>query len=77
MAAHTWELERDLGLARARNDLPEVSRLEADLRAYQATCPHVENPERPGRCYKCGAPVGPGLSRCTAPGPVPVSKVGT
>jgi hypothetical protein len=55
MAAHTWELVRDLRLAAYRGDLAEVARIEAEIAVYQGKCGHVENPEVKGRCYKCGA----------------------
>lgn len=89
MAAHTWELDRDIGLVQA--ELREAKRtgnvmhvaccegqltkLEALLADERARCAHVENPERLGRCYKCGldpmpaqqsAP-GPGIRKATRP----------
>lgn len=54
MAGHTWELDRDLGLAVYRGDTAEIQRLEIILAGVQAQCDHVENPERVSRCYKCG-----------------------
>lgn len=54
MAGHTWELDRDLGLAVYRGDTAEIQRLEIILAGVQAQCDHVKNPERKNRCYKCG-----------------------
>lgn len=54
MAADTWELERDLGLARVARNAPEIQRLENAIVLFQSRCQHVENPEIEGRCYKCG-----------------------
>ncbi len=68
MAAHNWELVRDLNLAKCAGKGSDIERLEAEIKASQETCsPHVPNPERPERCYKCGAPPAVSLDR---PGPV-------
>jgi hypothetical protein len=66
MAAHTWELDRDLYLARYRSDNAEIARLEGVLVAARTVCDHVPNPEHVERCYKCGIQVpakGPGIVR--------------
>jgi hypothetical protein len=60
VAANTWELERDLGLARARKDTPEIIRLWGLIQIYQTTCDHEPNPEAPYRCWKCGFALTPG-----------------
>lgn len=63
MAAHTWQLDRDIHLARYRGDSKEVERLERTLAFEQTCCTHVPNPDRPERCYKCGKGLGPGLKK--------------
>ncbi len=55
MAAHTWELDRDIALAHWAGDKALVQRLEAALSAARAECSHYPNPEKQERCYKCGA----------------------
>ncbi len=63
MAAHNWELVRDLFLARYQGDQASVQRLEAAIQDFQRCCEHVPNPERPERCYKCGDGLRPGLAK--------------
>lgn len=58
MAAHTWELERDLTQARLRKDPEGMARIESAIREFRASCSHVESPEVRDRCYKCGESVG-------------------
>lgn len=70
MGARTWEMERDLGIARhAVLDLRaraaaqvevdrarlEVERLEVEIVKFQTACKHRDHPERPGQCFECGA----------------------
>lgn len=69
VAAHNWEIVRDIHLARMGllKDGRTVERLELELSASQAACTeHVPNPEARERCYKCGAPTDearPGLRK--------------
>ena len=71
MAAHTWELDRDLNLARWAGDQAAVQRLEAVLDLARQACAHVPNPERPERCYKCGISPVPVQAPSVAPEPRP------
>lgn len=64
MAAHDWELVRDLGLAQARGDADAVARIQAAIESGQRSCDHVPNPERPERCYKCGFGLRPAVRKC-------------
>lgn len=65
MGSNNWELIRDLALARqglsvhngAKPTQADVLRLELEVQASQATCHHVQNPERPQQCLKCSAPI--------------------
>ena len=69
--ANTWEIERDIGLARAFKQPTKVAELEEKLKAAQASCEHRYPepllpadtsylPHDPRRyptviCWKCGA----------------------
>lgn len=70
MAADTWELDRDLGLALARGDEGAADFVRAKLAEARQVCGaqgHLENPEIKGRCLKCGHGTShPGPSICKA-----------
>lgn len=71
MAAHNWELVRDLGIALQRGDNTLACELTHVIKQEQRECSHVANPDREAkpdfpllkvglttlgeRCYKCGA----------------------
>lgn len=78
MAAHTWELDRDLNLARWAGDQTAVQRLGDEIAKARSLCaPHVPNPERSERCYKCGQDLTakPGLHKAAADTQVPNRRI--
>jgi hypothetical protein len=59
MGADTWQIERDIGLARLRKDTKEVERLKQTLTTHRDKCSHEFRVPEGGvalerRCWKCG-----------------------